>query len=462
MSEPSNAEIGRRERWAAQENQRRQAEYAQADLAWTRDDQLFDWMVNTARSGTGFHPEQIGSSFVTKRGESLFGAFNGCRLIEVKRGAGTYQGGYSGFSFRVSRGISYHVGGSRGTFVQGSEQLQITDEGEAVVTNKRVVFQGGLNSREWAFNKLISVQHDPSKPISLIHVSNRQKVSGISYPADQAAQVRFALELGAAIESGSTWALVGSLQTERAEHASSRPAAPAIAAPEDAPSRAAAVGGTLMTLMTGKRGQSPRRRVLHTVVAVGLALFLLNVGMSSLTGNFANNSPQAYLSAPATTLAPAPNLSATPVAAPPATAPAPTVDSPSASPTIAPDEPVQKVKVGPKPTAPRLLPTRGTPVRVGATCKDGSESGATGRGACSWHGGVRVWLYEQPSWVYDNKEKNASRTRTYKAALKSWKTSTARNQLLSKYPCSKGPYPEGSHGYASWRDTNDNGIACDR
>jgi hypothetical protein len=99
---------------------------------------------------------------------------------------------------------------------------------------------------------------------------------------------------------------------------------------------------------------------------------------------------------------------------------------------------------------------------VGATCKDGSESGATGRGACSWHGGVRVWLYEQPSWVYDNKEKNASRTRTYKTALKSWKTSTARNQLLSKYPCSKGPYPEGSHGYASWRDTNHNGIACDR
>lgn len=29
--------------------------------------------------------------------------------------------------------------------------------------------------------------------------------------------------------------------------------------------------------------------------------------------------------------------------------------------------------------------------RVGAICRDGSSSGATGRGACSWHGGVSCW-----------------------------------------------------------------------
>lgn len=31
--------------------------------------------------------------------------------------------------------------------------------------------------------------------------------------------------------------------------------------------------------------------------------------------------------------------------------------------------------------------------RTGATCRDGSHSSATGSGACSWHGGVRYWLY---------------------------------------------------------------------
>jgi hypothetical protein len=31
--------------------------------------------------------------------------------------------------------------------------------------------------------------------------------------------------------------------------------------------------------------------------------------------------------------------------------------------------------------------------RVGATCKDGTSSKATGSGACSHHGGVSCWQY---------------------------------------------------------------------
>lgn len=31
--------------------------------------------------------------------------------------------------------------------------------------------------------------------------------------------------------------------------------------------------------------------------------------------------------------------------------------------------------------------------RTGAVCSDGTPSSATGRGACSWHGGVSYWLY---------------------------------------------------------------------
>lgn len=49
----------------------------------------------------------------------------------------------------------------------------------------------------------------------------------------------------------------------------------------------------------------------------------------------------------------------------------------------------------PRPTrAPAQLapaaPSRG---RIGALCRDGSRSSATGRGACSRHGGVAQWLY---------------------------------------------------------------------
>lgn len=33
-------------------------------------------------------------------------------------------------------------------------------------------------------------------------------------------------------------------------------------------------------------------------------------------------------------------------------------------------------------------------VRVGAICNDGTTSTATGSGACSHHGGVSCWLYD--------------------------------------------------------------------
>lgn len=43
--------------------------------------------------------------------------------------------------------------------------------------------------------------------------------------------------------------------------------------------------------------------------------------------------------------------------------------------------------------------------RVGAICRDGTRSSATGRGACSHHGGVSRWLYEE--------EKNTNATIAY-------------------------------------------------
>jgi hypothetical protein len=32
--------------------------------------------------------------------------------------------------------------------------------------------------------------------------------------------------------------------------------------------------------------------------------------------------------------------------------------------------------------------------RVGAICNDGTQSDATGSGACSHHGGVKCWMYD--------------------------------------------------------------------
>jgi len=53
---------------------------------------------------------------------------------------------------------------------------------------------------------------------------------------------------------------------------------------------------------------------------------------------------------------------------------------------------VRTPKPAPKP-APQPVQQQATH-RVGAICRDGWRSYATGRGACSHHGGVGEWLYE--------------------------------------------------------------------
>jgi hypothetical protein len=45
--------------------------------------------------------------------------------------------------------------------------------------------------------------------------------------------------------------------------------------------------------------------------------------------------------------------------------------------------------------APIAAPASTGTHRIGAVCNDGSSSGATGRGACSHHGGVQYWKYSK-------------------------------------------------------------------
>ena len=52
----------------------------------------------------------------------------------------------------------------------------------------------------------------------------------------------------------------------------------------------------------------------------------------------------------------------------------------------------------------KVLQTVYSNVRTGAICRDGSSSGSTGRGTCSWHGGVNKWLTLPPKKVYVNKK----------------------------------------------------------
>src|SRR5207248_5296639 len=90
---------------------------------------------------------------VLRRNERAFFTLNGAGLVESRRGAGHYVGGYSAFSFRIAKGVRYHVGGTRGHYEAGAEQPMVIDTGTATITDQRVVFQGAKQTREWAYTK---------------------------------------------------------------------------------------------------------------------------------------------------------------------------------------------------------------------------------------------------------------------------------------------------------------------
>jgi len=182
-------------RWAEAENARRKHEFDEAYAAWYAERSE---LASMQAAVEGFGGQPTSYSVVLKREERLLYELPHVSLVEVQRDPGHYTSGYSGFSFRVAKGIRYNIGGSRGTYVPGTEQHKITDEGTAAITTQRVIFQGSKNSREWAYSKLLGIQHDDTRPFTLMHVSNRQKVSGLVYPATEASTFRFYVALAIA------------------------------------------------------------------------------------------------------------------------------------------------------------------------------------------------------------------------------------------------------------------------
>ncbi len=199
-----------------------------ADAIWQSErTQLVD-MVHDAEQYTGVTRAEAPELTVQlTKDERVLSVLRGCALVEPRRAAGHYSGGYQGFSFKIAKGVRYHVGGTRGTYVQGDELPTVIDQGAITITTRRVIFQGAKQAREWSFSKLLGLQHDPVRPWTAISVSNRQKVSGFLYDHEHTADIRFRLSLGLAIFNDDRGSLVADLQHQLAEHDADRPPEPA-------------------------------------------------------------------------------------------------------------------------------------------------------------------------------------------------------------------------------------------
>ena len=175
---------GRRSRWARRENARREAAYRQSLSTWQAEAAELDWMATTARSFVGSPHATV----VLKRGEVAFSEYSAARLVEAQGSIGDDLGGYSAFSYATAKGIRHDVVGGKGTHLPGADELKIIDAGPVTITDQRVLLQASHN-REWAFTKLLGIWHDDTRPLTLMAVSNRKKISGLLYaPRSQLAR----------------------------------------------------------------------------------------------------------------------------------------------------------------------------------------------------------------------------------------------------------------------------------
>lgn len=162
-----------------------------------------------------------------QKGETIYAVIPGVSLIEPRRVGGQWQGGASGFSFRIAKGVRYRVGSTRGTYVPGPEVITRVDEGGTVyITNKRVMYLGSQRTTEWKFANLLGFQHDEEMGATFLQVSNRQKVSGFLY--GQAGLLSVQLRLAAALAhyNETSKDLRAHLEDQLRELNSERPALP--------------------------------------------------------------------------------------------------------------------------------------------------------------------------------------------------------------------------------------------
>jgi hypothetical protein len=124
-----------------------EAAYQEALARWQAQRDGYAELLELAKTFNGVGSDEI----MLGSDEALFYKVTGASLIEERRGAGHYEGRSSGFSVPVGsiggRTVRYHVGSSRGHFVQGTPAPTAIDTGTAFITNKRVIFEGAHQTR---------------------------------------------------------------------------------------------------------------------------------------------------------------------------------------------------------------------------------------------------------------------------------------------------------------------------
>ena len=199
---------------------------------WQRDVEIFK-KIEAAFELAVKGEDSVPNNTVQKKGEIILWEGIG-QLHETGRTPGRYVGSSQGFSVPLFAGIRYRVGAQRGTFIAGDEVQVAKENGQVLLTTERVLFNGQMNTKEWAFAKWngAATNHDESDYI--FHVSNRQKTSGLEFGPKQGREFnRFLAQAINCAEEGVD-VVLKSVRTQLKELAEDEPKAPTPASIESA------------------------------------------------------------------------------------------------------------------------------------------------------------------------------------------------------------------------------------
>jgi hypothetical protein len=114
------------------------------------------WILNAQEQGEPFELLAVEPSTFLKDGENCYfcGESIWSQLKLIKTRVGSY--GLS-TSIRVAKGIRFRVGNVKPAYSQSEEQVPISD-GDLIITNKRLIFNGSKKSLNIQLNKILDVQ----------------------------------------------------------------------------------------------------------------------------------------------------------------------------------------------------------------------------------------------------------------------------------------------------------------
>src|SRR5438105_7376916 len=203
------------------------ADYRRALEPWQEEADALRGHLTVARTFAGATAaDQPSVPLKLAPGERVFSVLERASLVEPRKQPERWSAGYSGFSFRLARGVRYRLAVTKGKKTSGEEAPAAIDTGAATITDRRVVFQGAKRKREWAFDKLLGYHNDGRVPLTLFHSANREKVSGLLYERTQAEEVHLRLALALAHHEGTVDAMLSHIERQLAVHEGSRPAPP--------------------------------------------------------------------------------------------------------------------------------------------------------------------------------------------------------------------------------------------